>query len=129
MKHQFLTSVFALGLTAIACTASAFAQDGQTATIPFSFIAGGVEHPEGEYRMARLGQSKIVRIVNVSTGHAAMVSAPISSGKDERGPAKLVFERSADGLLLSEVKFAGRSGMLTGAKGKEVSAKVSIDMK
>ena len=130
MKNQALTALIALGFGALLGTAPANAQARQTATIPFTFEAGGVEYSEGTYAIERLSPtSKVVKIMNLTNRRSALVSAPVSSGADNGRDSKLVFRHAGDHLQLGEVWFAGYPGMLTTTSGKDVSAKVAVYLK
>ena len=128
MKNQILTSVFAIGFAAVIAITPAVAQTNHTATIPFSFNAGGVECPSGTYEISRLGTSPVVRMTNVATRAGHFVSAPVTAGGTTSSP-KLVFQPTADGYKLAEVWLQGAPGMKTfnsSKSGEAASVKVAI---
>ena len=129
MKNQVLTSMIALGFAALLGSTPAAAQARQTATIPFSFEAGGVEYSEGQYAVERMTNNSVIKLTNLINGRSAMVFAPVQSGKDNRGWSKLVFSQLGDRMKLNEVWFQGYPGMLTGTSNKEVSARVVVGLK
>ena len=129
MKNLILSKIIAIGFAALIGNAPAFAQAKQTATIPFSFEAGGVEYPEGTYAVSRSSFNKMVVLTNLSTGRSAFVGAPVVSGKADHRASKLVFNASGDHMKLNEVWFYGYPGMLTAQASKEESAKVVVGMK
>ena len=129
MKNQVLTSMIAFGFAALLGTTPAAAQPRQTANIPFSFEAGGVQYPEGSYMVERMNTSPIIKLTNVTNGRAAVVGAPVLSGKPGNGASKLIFSQTGDHIKLSEVWFSGYPGMLTNTRDKEVSAKVVVNLK
>ena len=130
MKNRILSNIAAIGFAAIIGSTPAAAQIKQTATIPFSFEAGGVEYPEGTYSVAASTFNRMVMLTNLSNGRSAFVGTPITSGAANRGTSKLVFNASGDRPKLSEVWFYGSPGMLTSpAAAREVSAKVVVGLK
>ena len=129
MTNRVLKSMIAFGFAALLGSIPAAAQAKQTATIPFSFEAGGVEYPEGNYAVACLTASHMIRLTNLTNGRSAFVMAPILSGKADYTSSKLVFSPSGDRFKLAEVWFNGYPGMLTAPPAKEVSAKVVINLK
>ena len=129
MKNRILSNLIAIGFAALIGNAPASAQTRQTATIPFSFEAGGVEYPEGAYAVTRSTLNGIIVLANLSNGRAAFVRTPVLSGKADHGMSKLVFNSSGDRMKLNEVWFSGYPGMLTAQANKEVSAKVVVGMK
>ena len=129
MKNQVLKSMIAFGFAALLGTTPAAAQAKQTATIPFSFEASGVEYSEGNYAVAILNTTKVIRLTNLTNGRSAFVNAPVLTGAANHGTSKLVFGRSGDGMKLNEVWFNGYPGMLTSRASKEVSAKVVVNLK
>ena len=129
MKNQILSSIIAIGFAAVIGNTPAAAQTKQTATIPFSFEAGGVAYPEGTYAVTRSAVHKVVTLTNLSTGRSAFVGTPITSGVENRSTSKLVFNPSGDRLKLSEVWFYGSPGMLTSPVTREVSANVVVGLK
>ena len=129
MKNQVLTSMITLGFAALLGTTPAAAQARQTATIPFSFEAGGVEYSEGAYALESINSARVIRLTNLTNGRSAFVAAPILSGAANKGNPKLVFNPSGDRMKLAEVWFDGYPGMLTTRPSKEVSAKVIVTLK
>jgi len=129
MKNQVLTNVIAIGFAAVLATTPALAQNNHTATIPFSFNAGGAEYPSGTYEISRLGTTTVLKMTNVDTRAARLVAAPIPIGKDTTNP-KLVFQTTADGYKLSEVWLQGASGMKTSNSSKSAeAASVSVGIR
>ena len=129
MKNQVLTSLIAFGFAALLGSIPAAAQAKQSATIPFSFQAGGVEYPEGNYKLERLTGLHVIKFTNVTNGRSAMVNAPIQTGLANHGSGKLVFSPNGDGMKLSEIWFEGYPGMLTVRSRNEASAKVAVSLK
>ena len=129
MKNHVLKSMIALGFAALLGTTPAAAQTRQTATIPFSFEANGVEYSEGNYAVAVMNATRVIRLTNLTNGRSAFVSAPVLTGMSNHGTSKLVFGHSGDGMKLTEVWFNGYPGMLTAPASKEVSAKVVVTLK
>ena len=131
MKNRVLSNILAIGFSALIANTSAFAQQArQTATIPFSFEAGGVEYPEGDYMVARSTTNKVIVLTNLSSGRSTFVGAPILTGKADHGTSKLVFSHGADmHMRLNEVWFSGHPGMRTSPASKEVSARVEVGLK
>jgi|SRR5882724_11596569 len=129
MKNQILTSIIAIRFAAIIANTPAVAENNHTATVPFSFQAGGTEYPSGTYQISRLGVHSVVKITNLSNGSAHIVSTPISVGPNAGNP-KLVFLNTADGYKLSEVWLQGLPGMKTveSTKGQE-SARVKVSIR
>ncbi len=121
--------MIALGFAALLGSTPAAAQARQTATIPFSFEAGGVEYPEGQYAVERMPISHIVKLTNLTNRRAVLVGLPVQSGKDNPGWSKLVFSQLGDHMKLNEIWFPGYAGMLTGTAKKEVSARVAVSLK
>ena len=128
MKNAVFTSILAAGFAALLFNTPAAAQTKQQATIPFTFEAGGVEYPEGHYSVEHLGNTRVIRIMNLTNGRAALVNAPVLSGLRNSGGPKLVFNQTGDRMQLSEVWFSDLPGMLT-IRSKEVSAKVAVALK
>ena len=129
MKNQMLTTAIAIGFAALIANTQAVAQTNHTATIPFSFAAGGTEYPNGTYEIRQLGTAPVVRLTNVETRAAHFVSMPIPIDNNRGGSPKLVFQADADGYRLSEVWLRGSPGMKTkdSSKGNEAaSVKVAI---
>ena len=129
MKNQVLTSLIAFGFAALLGSVPAAAQVSQNANIPFAFQAGGVEYPEGSYNVQRLSALHIVKLTNLTSGRAVMVSAPVPTGTASHGTAKLVFSPNGESMRLSEVWFPGYTGMLTPRTGNDASAKVAVSLK
>ncbi|HEY3744253.1 MAG TPA: hypothetical protein VGL53_30630 [Bryobacteraceae bacterium] len=130
MKHQVLSSLIAFGFAALASTAPAMAQARQTATIPFAFVANGVQCPQGEYEVQRIpDHPSVIQLTNRENGHSTLVPTPILSGAANTSGAKLVFTAQGDGVRLSEVWFDGYPGMLTSSNRKDLLAKVVIKAK
>ena len=128
MKNQVLTSIIAIGFSALIANTPAVAQTNCRANIPFSFVAGGTEYPSGTYEISRMSASQVVKMTNVSTGAGHLVSAPVPVGGSSASP-KLVFQTTADGYRLSEVWLQGVPGMktLNSSKSSEAaSVKVAI---
>ena len=84
MKNQVLTNVIAIGFAAVLATTPALAQNNHTATIPFSFNAGGAEYPSGTYEISRLGTTTVLKMTNVDTRAARLVAAPRSPSEKTR---------------------------------------------
>ena len=129
MKNQILSTAFALGFAALVGNTPAFAQTNHTATIPFTFEAGGTEFPSGTYEIRRMGSLSIVQITNVENGKSKAISTPIPAGSQSATSPKLVFRTSGDQYSLAEVWLAGTPGMKTyKSKGgdEEASVKVAI---
>ena len=129
MKNQVLKSMIAFGFAALLGSTPAAAQTRQTATIPFSFEAGGVEYPEGNYAVAPVSTIKVIKLTNLTNGRSVFVGAPILTGTANHGTPKLVFNPNGDRMKLSEVWFDGYPGMLTSPVAREVSAKVVVSLK
>ena len=128
MKNQFLNFVIATGFAALIANTPAVAQNVHTATIPFSFAAGGAEYPSGTYEISRLGTNPVMKLTNVTTGAAHLVPTPIPVGGSAASP-KLVFQPTPDGYRLSEVWLQGAPGMKTRDSSKSseaASVKVAI---
>ena len=128
MKNQVLTSIIAIGFSALIANTPAVAQNNHTATIPFSFTAGGTEYPSGTYEISRLGTKSVLKMTNVDTRAGHLVSAPVPADGSYASP-KLVFQTTADGYRLSEVWLQGVPGMktLNSSKSSEAaSVKVAI---
>ena len=121
--------MIALGFAALLGSTPAAAQAKQTATIPFSFEAGGVEYPEGQYAVERMPNNHIIKLTNLTNRRAVLVGMPVLSGKDNLGWSKLVFSQLGDRMKLNEIWFPGYPGMLTGTVNKEVSARVAVSLK
>ncbi len=130
MKKQVVTLTMAFGLTALVGMNTATAQARQTAAISFSFEAGGVAYPEGTYRVERLTTTpNLVKLTNETNGHAAVVSAPVISGKAADSRSVLVFSQNGERMKLAEVKFSGYSALLMTISNRDVSARVVVGLK
>ena len=119
--------MIAFGFAALLGTTPAAAQARQSADIPFSFVAGGVEYSEGSYTVERLANT-VVKLTNMTNGKMSLILAPVPSGPEDH-EAKLTFLRTADGMRLREIKFSGYTAMVTGVSSKETSAKVVVGLK
>ena len=130
MNNQVLKGVIAIGFSALIANTAAVAQTNHTATIPFTFAAGGTECPSGTYEIHKMGAANIVQITNVETRAARFVPVPIPVDTYQGAGPKLVFRVTADGgYKLSEVWLQGASGMKTrdSVKSSEAaSVKVAI---
>jgi len=130
MKNQILNSLMAAGFVALLGTTSVAAQPRQTATVPFTFEAGGRTYSDGTYNVERVGTTSNIRIVNIRNGQAAMVNVPVPTGTPGQGAGpKLVFRQSGERMSLGEVWFAGYPGMMTLKNAKDLSAKVVVGLK
>ena len=128
MKNQILNFVIATGFAALIANTPAAAQNLHTATIPFSFAAGGTEYASGTYEISRLGTFPVMKMTNVATGASRLVPTPIPVGGSASSP-KLIFQSTADGYRLSEVWLQDAPGMKTrdSLKSSEAAAvKVAI---
>ena len=129
MKNQMLTTAIAIGFAALIANTPAVAQTNHTATIPFTFAAGGTEYPSGTYEIHQLGSAPVVRITHVGTRAAHLVPMPIPIDNYRGASPKLVFQATADGYKLSEVWLQGAPGMKSreaSKSGEAASVKVAI---
>ena len=130
MKNQMLTIAFAIGFAALIANTAAVAQTRHTATIPFTFEAGGTEFPSGTYEIHRMGSLSAVQITNVENGKSKLISTPIQAGSPSATSPKLVFHASSDQYSLTEVWLAGTPGMKTyKSKGGDEAAAVKVAIK
>jgi len=121
-----LTTIIATGFAALIATSAALAQASHTVTIPFTFEAGGTEHPGGAYEVRRMGTHTIVQLTNVATGKSVMVPTPITIGTSKDSSPKLVFRASGDQHSLAEVWLQDSPGMKTDRRSKAVAEEASV---
>ena len=129
MKNSVLTAIIAIGLATAVTSTPASAQVTQKATIPFSFVAGGVEYPEGNYLLERHDRVPVVKLTNLTSSRAVFVGGAIPLGNATHRSSKLVFSTHGDSMKLDEVWFPGHPGMATSPPPKDISARVTVPMK
>jgi len=107
MKHKLTFAAFAIVAITL-CVAPAHAQAGHpqhTATVPFAFTVGGVQLPAGTYAITQYGNRMQVRPVD--GGKATIVTALPRENRKAADNSALHFERKGEGLILSDMSFAG----------------------
>lgn len=105
--------VTALGLAAMSATAQA--QELVKADIPFSFTAGRVDLPPGEYMMMIDWNDRTLTVRDDKSGESYFVQIVTNLEKNPRLPpssAFLVFDkRGEEGRVLSQVWLEGTDGI------------------
>ena len=130
MKNRFLNFVIATAFAAVIANPPAVAQDRHTATIPFSFTAGGTEYAGGTYEITPMGQNSVLKLTSVETLKSHVVTAPIPIDNKPGTSPKLVFQVTGDGYRLSEVWLQGGHGMKTfNSRKSNDAASVSVPIR
>jgi hypothetical protein len=106
-KRAFVTAtLFVFSLIVAAQVVRA--DDPMLVNIPFSFVAGDVTLPAGEYRVQKLDGNSAVLLIRCSDAStAAMVLSNTAQAKDIQTQSKLVFKRYDNRYFLSQVWTAG----------------------
>jgi hypothetical protein len=76
-----------------------------TATVPFAFSVGGVRFPAGTYTITEFGNRMQVKAVDGSK--SAFVTALVQETRRPADSSALRFENQDEGLILSNIYFAG----------------------
>ena len=130
MKNQLLSNIIMIGVSALLGNTPVIAQNIHTATIPFSFEAGGTEYPSGTYEIQKMGSHPIIRLANVETRRSNMIAAPVPAGSSKTTDPKLVFRTTGDQYRLTEIWLQDQPGMMTYKSSKadreQASVKVAI---
>ena len=110
MKHRVFVTIAALVVALAAGGAIAYAQT-MTADISFPFVAGGKDMPAGKYTIEQLAAGPIV--LKGATGTSGILPVITTLGRHDldRDP-EFVFDKVGGKLVLSEVWFPGKDGML-----------------
>jgi hypothetical protein len=109
-KRTFvMATLFVLSLVVVAAQVVR-ADDPMLVNIPFSFAAGDVTLPAGEYRVQKLdGNSAVVLISCSDATVSTMVLSNTSEAREIQTQSKLVFKRYENRYFLSQVWKAGSS--------------------
>jgi hypothetical protein len=108
MKKQSFLIAGLLVLSSMAATQVAQAQETMVVNIPFTFTAGNVTLPAGEYRVQKMEQNSAVLLIHCWDARMAtfVVTNP-AQAKELQSQSKLVFTRYKDRYFLSQVWKAG----------------------
>ena len=109
MKNTLWKVTGLLWLAFLAAT-QARAQEPLLVSIPFSFTAGKVTLPAGEYRVQKPSDRSLALLIQRTDGSPAMFVTPIAVSANRPQPqSKLVFHRDGNRYFLSQIWVAGYS--------------------
>jgi hypothetical protein len=119
MKQGKRSVVLALAI-AVAVGGAAYAQSETQVNIGFAFLAGGESMPAGNYAIERRPVGGLV-LRPRQAGPSSPVLRSISRlGRHDKDPfAELVFDKTDEGMHLSEIWLPGEDGYLLLATSKE----------
>jgi hypothetical protein len=96
-----------------------------TSDISFPFSVGKASLPAGTYAFKADLQTKIVTVTNKKTGQSVMANITTRLSARSQTDSLVVFDKTADQYILSEVYFAGIDGFcFAGAAGEHTHANV-----
>ena len=106
-KRAFVTAtLFVFSLIVAAQVVRA--DDPMLVNIPFSFVAGDVTLPAGEYRVQKLDGGSAVLLISCADASAStMVLSNTAEAREIQTQSKLVFKRYENRYFLSQVWKAG----------------------
>jgi hypothetical protein len=108
--HKFRATVFAAVLGIVSLAPASYAQDhkmGGAVNVPFAFEAGGQQFAPGSYNI-RMETPDLVLIKGAS--RSAFVMVQKGGGWQPAKKSKIVFQRSGDQYLLTEIWIAEKDG-------------------
>ncbi len=101
MKRKLIG--YSLGAMSLLFTSGAYAKSSNRATVPFSFIAAGVELPAGEYRIQQDATSHIITIADLRSGKSVYAFASQQEALPITATAKLIFNHYGNQYFLAAV--------------------------
>ena len=120
MKQRLSFVVLALAITALGGGAVAYAQAPVNVTIDFAFIAGGKSMPAGTYAIQQRPAGGLVLHPQKGGPDSPMLSAITRLARlANDGSPRLVFDKTAEGPLLSEIWLPREDGYCLLATSKE----------
>ncbi len=133
MKKRAFVTVTLFVLSIIVAAQVVQADQLMLVNIPFSFVAGNVTLPAGEYRVQKLDRNSGVLLINRSNpGAAVMVVTHAAQAKELQRESKLVFNQYGNRYFLSQVWSAGSirgRQLLKSPQEKEISQIARIETK
>jgi hypothetical protein len=131
-KRAFVTATLLL-LSLIVAAKAAEAQEPMSVNIPFSFLAGNMTLPAGEYRVQKLDRNSTVLLIHCSEPSASvLVMTHAAQAKKLQTRSILVFNRYENRYFLSEVWTAGSirgRQLLKSPREKELARVANIETK
>jgi hypothetical protein len=113
--NSAILALVAALIFAVAAAPAAMAQDTVTANVPFAFRAAGRSFPAGTYDFQINWAGERVTVSHAGNAKAQTATVPIlcSLAMHEGQQAMVVFDRTGNDLILSEVWLPDSDGALT----------------
>jgi hypothetical protein len=116
VNHRHLVVASAISLVIAAGPTAAFAQQTVTAKIPFPFLAAGMTHPAGEYRLS-ISENGAELTITPQKGPAtvALIQSRLASVNAQEQGDRVVFDKVDNAYYLSELWLPREDGFLVHA--------------